>query len=150
MKKIIILLFLFYTVIVSTACTKKEIYLTPEITGYLYDSSTKKPLNSKVGLIGFNGLTPSDAPDVTLNSDGSFILKPITKTYYLVKPNLQKYAQMPSSIYISFNGFNAKEVDLSNEKFHKISSNNEDFRYYRKINLGIIYIDPQNITVNNP
>jgi len=57
---------------------------------------------------------------------------------------------MPSSIYIGFNCFNAKEVDLSNEKFHKISSNNEDFRYYRKINLGIIYIDPQNITVNNP
>ncbi len=70
----------------SYSLLTKEIYLTPEVTGYIYNNATKEPLRQQKGFIGFNGLTPNDAPELVSNKDGSFTLKPIAKKYYFFKP----------------------------------------------------------------
>lgn len=148
MKKIFFFFFLFIAISL-TACTKKEVSITPEVVGFIYDNSTKKPLDLKTGLIGFNGLTPDDFPPVTLNKDGSFTLQPVVVKYQFFKPNLQKYTQVPASVYISFNGFKVKLIDLSDEKFHRIKADDKDeFRYYKNINLGIIYLDKESKNMN--
>lgn len=141
-KKASIILIFFMTFFL-TSCVQKEIYLTPEVTGYVYSSITNKPLSGKNGLIGFNGLTPNNAPNIALNSDGSFTLKPIIKKYYFFRPDMNNYAKMPSLIYISIDGFKVKDIDYSEEKYKKIPVDNKEFRHYKKIELGVIYLDKE-------
>lgn len=143
MNKKITIIFIFFMIFFLTSCTQKEIYVTPEITGYIYNSITNKPLSGKNGLIGFNGLTPNDAPSINLNKDGGFILKPIAKKYYYFSPNMNEYAEIPSLIYISIDGFKVKYIDSSEEEYKRVPTDTKEFRYYKKIDLGIIYLDEE-------
>lgn len=34
-----------------SACSEKKIYLTPEVTGYVYNNATKEPLRQKKALL---------------------------------------------------------------------------------------------------
>ncbi|MCJ9167184.1 hypothetical protein K5E71_18635, partial [Acinetobacter baumannii] len=54
MKKYLIFFFLILSCSIASGCTKKILYLTPEATGYLYDSKTAllhKDLKCKAPLI---------------------------------------------------------------------------------------------------
>lgn len=144
MNKIIKLILIFFLPFLIVSCTQKEIDITPEVKGYIYSSNTNEPLNGKNGFIGFNGLTPNNAPSINLNSDGSFILKPISKKYYLFRPNMNNYAKQPSLIYISIDGFEVKDIDYSEEIYKKIPVDKKEFRNYKNVNLGIIYLKPEN------
>ena len=53
MKKYIIFFFLIISFSLASGCTRKILYLTPEVTGYLYDSKTKEPLHNVNGYISF-------------------------------------------------------------------------------------------------
>ncbi|MDC4442337.1 hypothetical protein OHV35_02785 [Acinetobacter baumannii] len=143
MKKTITLLLFFCMTVTLTACSQKEIYLTPEVTGYVYNNATKEPLRQQEGFIGFNGLTPNDAPELVLNKDGSFTLKPIAKKYYFFKPDMHEYSNMAALIYISFDGFKVKDIDYSEEKYKRIKADEGEFRPYKKVNLGVVYLNPE-------
>ncbi len=34
-----------------SACSQKEIYLTPEVSGYIYNNATKEPLRQQKALL---------------------------------------------------------------------------------------------------
>lgn len=144
MNKIIKYILIFFLPFLIVSCAQKEIDITPEVKGYIYNASTNKPLKEKSGFIGFNGLTPNNALSISLNHDGSFILKPISKKYYLFRPNMNNYSKLPSLIYISIDGFEVKDIDYSEEKFKKIPVDKKEFRNYKNVNLGIIYLKPEN------
>ena len=54
------------SVLALPACTKNTLYFTPEVTGYIYDSRTHKPLSDQTGYMGFNGRTDSDNAKINL------------------------------------------------------------------------------------
>jgi len=98
--------------------------------------------NKKLYTFLIVGLTPNDAPELVLNKDGSFTLKPIAKKYYLFKPDMHEYSNMAALIYISFDGFKVKDIDYSEEKYKRIKADEGEFRPYKKVNLGVVYLDP--------
>ena len=101
MKKFRLFLILFFSLSLI-ACEKKTLYFTPEATGYIYDSVTKKPLSSQIGKIIFEGFSDDDVIGIKLNQDGSFTLQPITKSYYFFQPNVRIYDGIRARLYIKF------------------------------------------------
>ncbi|BFM87733.1 hypothetical protein JUNP586_2175 [Acinetobacter baumannii] len=81
MKKYLIFFFLYSRVQLLRAVQKKILYLTPEATGYLYDSKTKEPLHNVNGYIGFY-LPDEKSTTIKVNNDGSFTIKPLIKEYF--------------------------------------------------------------------
>lgn len=90
-----VLVFLFLT----TFCTKKVIYLTPEITGYIYDINSKEPLGNNKGYISFS-LPTEKTPKQSLKSSGKFVIYPLKKEYYIFRPDVSSYKDMPLQVYI--------------------------------------------------
>ena len=143
MKKIIIQMFLifFFTTFI-VACTKKTLYLTPEVHGYIYNSITKKPVSNTKVIMGFNGLTDNNAPSVLLNKEGEFVIPAVTTTYYYLKPNVRKYSA-PPEIYISTDYYQSKILDYSNFYGKQVPEERSGYSYFNKIDVGIIYLDPE-------
>lgn len=81
-RKLLLSLFCSLIFIAIIEYQKKTIYLTPEVTGYIYDGVTKKPLSSQMGEIVFEGFSNDDIIGVRLNQDGSFTLPATVKSYY--------------------------------------------------------------------
>lgn len=142
MKKILIILLIGCAIFFSVSCTQKKIYITSEMTGYIYNNVTKKPLNgNNIGEISFNGI--DKAQKITLKDDGSFTLNPLIESYYFIRPNTEVYGMLPPEIYLDFEKFKIKEVDFSQEHFERIPEEKMEFRSYKKIDLGIIYLEPE-------
>jgi len=141
MKKYILFIYLVLSVLALPACTKTTLYFTPEITGYLYDSKTHKPLNNESGDMGFNGRTDSDNAKVNLTSDGSFTIPAVTATYYFIKPDVKQYTNFPSEIFISFKNYQPKIIDYSEAYNQQVPEDVSSFSHYKKINLGKTYLD---------
>ncbi len=104
-----VLVFLFLT----TFCTKKVIYLTPEITGYIYDINSKEPLGNNKGYISFS-LPTEKTPKQSLKSSGKFVIYPLKKEYYIFRPDVSSYKDMPLQVYIYIEGCERKILDYSN------------------------------------
>lgn len=118
MKNYIYFICMVLSVLALPACTKNTLYFTPEVTGYIYDSKTLKPLSNQTGDMGFNGRTDSDNAKINLKSDGSFIISAVTSTYYFIRPDAKLYTNFPSEIFISFKNYQNKTIDYS-ENFNE-------------------------------
>lgn len=133
-----LLVFLFSTV----SCTKKVIYLTPEITGYIYDKNSKKPLVNHKGYIGFT-LPTDKTPKVSLSSSGKFIIYPLKKEYYLFSPNISAYKDLPLQIFIYIEGYDGEILDYSKFFLEQVPEEKIGFDSYNKIEIGKVYLDPE-------
>lgn len=129
------------SVLALPACTKNTLYFTPEVTGYIYDSRTHKPLSDQTGYMGFNGRTDSDNAKINLKSDGSFTIPAITATYYFIRPDVKEYTNSSSEIFISFKNYQPKIIDYSEAYSRQVSEGKSSFSHYKKFDLGKIYLD---------
>ena len=120
------------SVLALPACTKNTLYFTPEVTGYIYDSRTHKPLSDQTGYIGFNGRTDSDNAKINLKSDSSFTIPAITATYYFIKPDVKEYTNFPSEVFISFKNYQPKIIDYSDAYSRQVSEGKSSFSHYKK------------------
>ena len=125
-----------------SACSKKIIYISPEIHGKVYDSIQKKPIH-KNSRIGFDGLTPDSAPPIMLKDDGSFVLPAVTETYFFLRPNVRKYDLILPRIYVGADNYQYKFIDYSPFYSKQLASKNRGFSYFNKIDVGIIYLEPE-------
>lgn len=141
MRKFLIILSLVFLGLTSTACTKKILYLTPAVEGYVYENVSKKPIKEQFGVLGFNGLTGENAPKIKIEKNGHFEIAPVTKSYYFIRPNVLKYNSMPPEIYIEFDGYEGKVIDYSKFYGEQVSQDKTGFQYYKKININIVYLD---------
>ncbi|MEN8282353.1 hypothetical protein [Acinetobacter gerneri] len=142
MKNFKLFLILFFSLSLI-ACEKKTLYFTPEATGYIYDSVTKKPINNLTANVGFDGLTAIKDSQIKLESGGKFTLLPVVKEFYIFSPNTQKYNDIPPYIYIGVQPYSPKVIDYSEFSWKQLPANLSGTYNYRKINLGIIYLDPE-------
>ncbi|MCH4244818.1 MAG: hypothetical protein LKF90_11505 [Acinetobacter gerneri] len=142
MKKFRLFLVLFFS-LSSIACKQKTLYFTPEATGYIYDSVTKRPLSNKIGYLGFNGSTPSSASIIKLEANGHFTIPAVTSSYYFIRPNVRQYMDAPAEIFISYDNYEKKILDYAPFIWKQVPERQSGFSYYKKINLGIIYLDPE-------
>ncbi len=140
MKNSSIIFCIIITVLLS-ACTKKTIYLTPEVHGKVYDSVSKKPLPRNHAKIGFDGLTGYEAPPIILKADGGFILPAVTKTYFFIRPNVKKYDFVLPQIYAGAENYQYKIIDYSPFYIKQVSEERSGYSYFNKINIGIIYLE---------
>ncbi|MEX8154456.1 hypothetical protein [Acinetobacter baumannii] len=143
MKKYILFIYVILSVLTLPACTKNTLYFTPEVTGYIYDSKTHKPLSNQTGDMGFNGRTDSNNTKINLRSDGSFTIPAVTATYYFIKPNVKQYTNFPSEIFVSFKNYQPKIIDYSEAYNQQVPEEKANFEYYKKIDLGKVYLDPE-------
>ena len=144
MKKSITLLIISFICLLSTACSKNTLYITPEAVGYIYDSKTYKPLINQTGNMGFSGLTNAKDEKVILKEDGSFSIPAVTNSYYFIRPKVGgQYVSPPPEISIYFKGYETKIIDYSNTYAEQIPEGKSSFSHYKRINLGIIYLDPK-------
>ena len=142
MKKNLLVFSFTIIILLLSACTKKTLYLTPEVHGYIYNSITKKPVSNTKVIMGFNGLTDNNAPSVLLNKEGEFVIPAVTTTYYYLKPNVRKYSA-PPEIYISIDYYQSKILDYSNFYGKQVPEERSGYSYFNKIDVGIIYLDPE-------
>jgi len=142
MKNIFITLIVISAVFIS-ACTKQTLYITPQATGYIYDSVTKKPLSNLSGNVGFSGLTSDESSRIQLKEDGSFVIKPFIKNYYYFHPNTKIYDEYPLDIFIDIKKHKIKIIDYTSFAWEQIPKNLSGTYNYRKIDLGVIYLDPE-------
>ena len=142
MEKIFII-FVISSAALTAACTKQTLYLTPEAKGYIYDSVTKKPLNNFSGNMGFNGLTRNESDKIKSSTDGGFIIPAVLESYYLLRPNTMNF-ERPPELYISADGYKSKVIDYSKIYWEQVPSEKRGYDHYREIDLGIIYLDPEN------
>ncbi|ARG36929.1 MULTISPECIES: hypothetical protein [Acinetobacter] len=142
MKKYLIFFFLILSCSIASGCTKKILYLTPEATGYLYDSKTKEPLHNVNGYIGFY-LPDEKSTTIKVNNDGSFTIKPLIKEYFFIEPSLEDYKNLPPLIYISFKNYQNKTLDYSEKFNEQVPEEKANFEHYKKIDLGKVYLDPE-------
>ncbi|MFW1840639.1 MULTISPECIES: hypothetical protein [Acinetobacter] len=147
MEKSILFFSLVVIVLVTPACTKHTLYLTPEVVGYIYDRKTKQPLVKQGGEMGFNGQTSDKDAQIELKADGHFTIPSVRKTYFFIKPNTRKYSHLPAEIFISFKGYDSKIIDYSNVYAEQVPELKSNFSYSKKIDLGIIYLDPEMISM---
>lgn len=143
MKKSILWFSLAFVILISQACTKHTLYFTPEIVGYIYDRRTKLPLANQTGEMGFNGQTSDKDAQVKLKADGHFTIPSVRKTYYFIKPNTRKHSYLPAEIFINFKKYDSKILDYSNVYVEQVPELKSNFSYSKKIDLGIIYLDPE-------
>ena len=133
-----LLVFLFSTV----SCTKKIIYLTPEITGYIYDKNSKKPLVNHKGYISFT--LPTDKnPKVSLSSSGGFIIYPLKKEYYMFSPDVSAYKDFPLQMFIYIEGYDGEILDYSKFFLEQVPKEKIGFDSYNKVEVGKVYLDPE-------
>ncbi|MDC4441671.1 hypothetical protein NQ662_18095 [Acinetobacter baumannii] len=143
MKKYILFIYVILSVLALPACTKNTLYFTPEVTGYIYDSKTHKPLSNQTGDMGFNGRTDSNNTKINLRSDGSFTIPTVTATYYFIKPDVKQYTNFPPEIFLSFKNYQPKIIDYSEAYNQQFPEDMSSFSHYKKIDLGKIYLDPE-------
>lgn len=141
MKKYMLFIYIFLSVLALPACTKNTLYFTPEVTGYIYDSKTHKPLSNQTGDMGFNGRTDSNNAKINLKSDGSFTIPAVTATYYFIKPDVKQYTNFPSEIFVSFKNYQPKIIDYSEAYNQQVPEDMSSFSHYKKIDLGKVYLD---------
>ncbi|MCW1491242.1 hypothetical protein OLN43_18580 [Acinetobacter baumannii] len=141
MKKYILFIYVILSVLALPACTKNTLYFTPEVTGYIYDSKTHKPLSNQTGDMGFNGRTDSNNTKINLRSDGSFTIPTVTATYYFIKPDVKQYTNFPPEIFLSFKNYQPKIIDYSEAYNQQVPEDMSSFSHYKKIDLGKIYLD---------
>ncbi|CAI3142829.1 hypothetical protein MWMV18_MWMV18_01356 [Acinetobacter calcoaceticus] len=141
MKKYMLFIYIFLSVLALPACTKNTLYFTPEVTGYIYDSKTHKPLSNQTGDMGFNGRTDSNNAKINLKSDGSFTIPAVTATYYFIKPDVKQYTNFPSEIFVSFKNYHPKIIDYSEAYNQQVPEDMSSFSHYKKIDLGKVYLD---------
>lgn len=140
MKKYIIFFFLIISFSLASGCTRKILYLTPEVTGYLYDSKTKEPLHNVNGYISFY-LPDEKSTTIKISNDGGFTIKPLTKEYFFIEPSLDYYTNLPPLVYISFKNYHNKTIDYSEHFNKQVPEEKANFEHYKKIDLGKIYLD---------
>ncbi|MDC5189018.1 hypothetical protein NRA34_03980 [Acinetobacter baumannii] len=141
MKKYILFIYVILSVLALPACTKNTLYFTPEVTGYIYDSKTHKPLSNQTGDMGFNGRTDSNNTKINLRSDGSFTIPTVTATYYFIKPDVKQYTNFPPEFFLSFKNYQPKIIDYSEAYNQQFPEDMSSFSHYKKIDLGKIYLD---------
>ncbi|MDQ9010373.1 hypothetical protein RFI36_12290 [Acinetobacter gerneri] len=141
MKQFRLFLILFFSLSLI-ACEQKTLYLTPETKGCLYSSETTKPLSHLIGHVGYS-LADDNTFATKLDNNGCFIISPKTKCYYYIEPNVQKYSEIAPQIYIYFESFQPKSIDYSKFVWQQVPENISGTYNYRKINVGIIYLDPE-------
>lgn len=142
-RKLLLSLFCSLIFIVIIEYQKKTIYLTPEVTGYIYDSVTKKPLSNQIMNIGFNGLSSMGNSKVKLNIDGSFTINPITKTYYFFRPSTNIYNMVPAEIFFYAPKYDPFKIDYAIFYSTQVPDESRGYSHFSKINLGIIYLEPK-------
>lgn len=136
------LVFILLCILSISSCEKKTLYITPEISGYIYNNTTKEPLKNASGYINFF-IPDKNTPQIKLNSNGSFTIPPLTDHYYFIRPNVRKYTNYDPQIYIYFKNYQGKIFDYSNFSWKQIPSESRGYSHFKKIDLGIIYLDPE-------
>ena len=126
-----------------SACSKKIIYISPEIHGKVYDSVNKNPLHRNNAKIGFEGLTPDYAPSIMLKDDGGFVLPAVTETYFFLRPNVRKYDLILPKIYVGADNYQYKIIDYAPFYSEQVDEEKSGFSYLTKLDVGIIYLEPE-------
>jgi len=122
------------------ACTPKNYYLKPEVCGQVFDIKTKKPISSREGYIGYS---LNDDTSIKTDEHGRFKITPKAESYYFFRPNLKKLSLSAPQIYINFKGYLTKTYDYSNGKPLEDIKENPGARILEKIDVGIIYLEPE-------
>ena len=125
-----------------SACSKKIIYISPEIHGKVYDNIQKKPIH-KNSRIGFEGLMPDNAPSIMLKDDGGFVLPAVTETYFFLRPNVRKYDLILPKIYVGADNYQYKIIDYAPFYSEQVDEEKSGFSYLTKLDVGIIYLEPE-------
>ncbi|MEB6480094.1 hypothetical protein [Acinetobacter vivianii] len=141
MRKSIIVILLI-VIFSSVSCSKKTIYLTPEVTGFIYDSNSKEPLGNKKGYISFS-LPTEKTPKQSLKSSGKFVIYPLKKEYYIFKPDISSYKDVPLQIYIYIDGYEGEILDYSKFFWRQVPKEKIGFYSYNKVEVGKVYLDPE-------
>ncbi|TCM67067.1 hypothetical protein EC844_110108 [Acinetobacter calcoaceticus] len=68
-----------------TSCSRKHVYLTPSIHGYLYDAVTRQPLSNQQGYIDI-GMSENMQNTKITNNDGVFFVPNFTLDYFIFPP----------------------------------------------------------------
>lgn len=124
------------------ACTPKNYYLKPEVNGQVFDSRTKAPITNAEGYIGYD-LGLDESKKIKTDHTGSFKITPRAESYYIFAPNLKKMSNSAPQIYINFKGYLTKTYDYSNGKPLEDIKENPGARILEKIDVGIIYLEPE-------
>ena len=122
------------------ACTPKNYYLKPEVYGQIFDIKTKNPISSREGYIGYS---LNDDTSIKTDEHGRFKITPKAESYYFFRPNLKKLSLSGPQIYINFKGYLTKTYDYSNGKPLEDIKENPGARILEKIDVGIIYLEPE-------
>lgn len=120
------------------ACEKNHIYLTPNITGSLYDAETKQPIPNRKGYINF-AFTADDIEMKVTDDYGIFSASAFSLDYWLIRPSYQTYKAFSGELYIHVSGYVPRIYDYS--KFaltHDLGS----YSHPAKLDVGIIYLTP--------
>jgi len=142
MNKSIKLIWLAFILIIIHACSATYYYIKPEIYGHVYDNKTKKPLSNKDGYIGYD-LGLEEDKRVRTSNDGKFKITPKAQKYYFIKPNMHELSMSAPQIYINFEGYSTKIFDYSDSNSLSEIENNSGGEILEKIDIGIIYLDPE-------
>lgn len=140
MKKFIVIIM--FCSIFFVACTQNKIYIEPEVTGKIYSSHNKLPIKNTVGYIAFY-LNDDKENYIKTNNDGEFYLKPSVEKYILIKPNLKDLYQGTGQIYVKFDGYKLRIFDYSKNHQEQNPNPNPGGKNLEKVNVGIIYLDPE-------
>lgn len=124
------------------ACTPKNYYLKPEVNGQVFDSRTKAPITNTEGYIGYD-LGLDENKKIKTDHTGSFKITPKAEPYYFFRPNLKKLSLSTPQIYIFFEDYEPRIVDYSNGKSLEDIKENPGARILEKIDVGIIYLEPE-------
>ncbi|WP_179999120.1 hypothetical protein [Acinetobacter sp. YH12239] len=120
------------------ACEKNYIYLTPNITGYLYDAETRQPIPNRKGFINF-GLTSHDIEMKVTDDYGIFSARAFSLDYWLIPPSYHSYKAFSGDLYIEVSGYAPRFYDYS--KF-ALTQDLGSYSRPSKLDVGRIYLTP--------
>lgn len=122
----------------SVGCSEKTLYIEPEINGQLFDIKTNKPIANQKGYISFY-LNDTNGNNVETKVDGSFKVEPLIEKYYYFEPNLKDLYPSTGQLYIKYHGYKLKNY----EYVQQYPNSNQDSKTYKKVNVGVIYLEPE-------
>ncbi|MBJ9958807.1 hypothetical protein [Acinetobacter courvalinii] len=134
------IIFFVFCIVGLIVCTPKNYYLKPELYGQVFDIKTKNPISSRKGYIGYS---LNDDTSIKTDEHGRFKITPKAESYYFFRPNLKKMSASAPQIYVFFEDYEPRIVDYSNGKSLEDIKENPEARILEKIDVGIIYLEPE-------
>lgn len=110
----------------TASCASQSVYLSPEISGQVFDSTTGNTLNNQ-GIIFTVG-----PQNNSTDSKGNFHLE----AFQGKMPNMTEKRMMKQTVNFNFNGYEFKTVDYSIYLKEPLSYDQKS-----EINIGKVYLD---------